>query len=67
MVKPLNRMVRNEICFIYKTPASDEEGLKPNEEIRVVEIKPNGNYVVITDGQRKEIKRVQSKLVMVFE
>lgn len=67
MVKPLNRTVRNEICFVYRNATSDAEGLKPNSEIRIVEVKPNGNYIVIVDGVKREISKVTSKLVMVFE
>jgi hypothetical protein len=67
MVKPLNRTIKNDICFVYRTPASDAEGLKPNEEIRVIEVRDNGSYIVSVDGVRKEIKRIAAKLVMVFE
>ena len=67
MVKPLNRTIRNEICFIYKNATSEEVGLTPNSEIRIVDVKPNGNYIVIIDGQKKEITKIQAKLVMVFE
>jgi hypothetical protein len=59
--------VKNDICFVYRTPASDAEGLKPNSEIRIIEVRDNGSYIVSSDGMRKEIKKVDAKLVMVFE
>ena len=66
-MKPLNRTVENDICFVYRNPASDAEGLIPNSEIRVIEIRDNGNYIVSIDGVKREIKKVSAKLVMVFE
>ena len=67
MVKSLNRTVRNDICFVYKTPASEQAGLKANDEIRVIEVKPDGSYLISSDGKKIELTRVQAKLVMVYE
>ena len=67
MVKALNRTVRNDICFVYKTPASEDAGFKPNEEIRIVEITPDGRYIVSCGGTKREITKIQAKLVMVYE
>jgi hypothetical protein len=67
MVKPLNRTIRNEVCFVYKNTASEMAGLKPNDEMTIIEVKPNGNYIIIVDGQKREITKVQARLVMVFE
>jgi ERCC4-related helicase len=67
MVKPLNRMIRNQICFVYRTPASDAEGLKQNDQITVLDISKGGDYTVLINGKKHEINRVSAKLVMVFE
>lgn len=67
MVKPLNRTVKNEICFVYKNAASDKEGLTPNTEVTVVNIDKNGNYIIRSDGKERNISRVSAKLVMVYE
>lgn len=67
MVKPLNRTVRNDVCFVYKTQASEKNGLKENSEVRILDIKKDGTYVVVCDGERKEINRISAKLVMVYE
>jgi hypothetical protein len=67
MVKPLNRTVRNDTCFVYKNQASEREGLKENSEVRILDIKKDGTYVVMCDGVRREINRISSKLVIVYE
>lgn len=67
MVKALNRTVRNDICFVYRNQASEDVGFKPNEEIRIVEITPDGRYIISCDDIKKEITKIQAKLIMVYE
>ena len=60
-------MVRNQVCFIYSLPHEGIEGLKPNDQITVLDVDKKGNYTVSVNGKKKEINRVSAKLVIVFE